>query len=391
MTLWIILLALLTTTNPSQNVPAPGIYRRDKQHAIKIALGDAHAQVRVWNRGKERSVEDVVWDHDDLISFKVQLSVNGKNKKLAFRVATNTSLQEVKSKAMWINSQVVQESKTGALFRRVEPCGLVAVDNFFRSVDTGEVSPPRRSLRRENEEACAKKLAALPSTKNKPKIFILLTMTVDVHIHVNYSLAGQQRDPVDRRRMYEDVAAFYAHNSSCSVVVVENSGADLRSLEARVPASRRASFEFLSVAPRNKHDIGSLEASAILDALAASVLLRNRSDSDLVVKVTGRYRVLDLVQKLEAQCFGSGSSHPSLVINRPSYNLNRQETTLIGFTRLTERALLGWAEGGACFECLATELVPLLRAFDPKSLCVLHKMPVIPAQEGSTSIWRDHV
>ena len=99
-------------------------------------------------------------------------------------------------------------------------------------------------------------------------------MTINVHIHVNYTPAGQQRNQSDRRRMYEDVVAFYAHNSSLRVVVVENSGANLSSIDARVPASRRGEFEFLSIPARNKHDVGSLEASAVLDALVASVMLR---------------------------------------------------------------------------------------------------------------------
>jgi hypothetical protein len=221
-------------------------------------------------------------------------------------------------------------------------------------------------------------------------------MTIDVNFRTpNYTAEGQQIDPVVRRGIYERSVRFWATNSSLPVTVVENSGADLASLRRLVPKERRASFEFISVKPRHDHDIGSMEVSAVLDALNASTLLKNRRAVDLVFKITGRYQVLDFYSRLSDACLTNLSSLPGLVVNRPDYYPSRQETTLIGFNSYTQSALLDWAEDGSkcCFEDQTGSLVMAINKVYPDRgfVCTLPKMPIVPVQEGSTSIWRDHV
>lgn len=237
------------------------------------------------------------------------------------------------------------------------------------------------------------------------QVYILLTVTLNINVKLHWGdNIPQQRGRSARRNIYERAVKFWSSNCTLPIIVVENSGADLRFLKRLVPDDRKASVEFLSVAPRQLHDIGAAEVSAILDVLKLSKLLRSRRSSDLIFKITGRYCIPNFYEIFSKACYSKEGHHPFLVINNPGFNISiskddkrvRQETTVIGFTKHVESSLFNWATlGGSCFECHATDMVESIlnnkSSVSPDQVCVLPHIPVIPVQEGSTSLWRDHI
>jgi hypothetical protein len=155
-----------------------------------------------------------------------------------------------------------------------------------------------RILTRKNEEW----VSASARNDGSVKIFVILTMAININIAIDIPGAPQQRNHLERRSLYERSVSFWSENSSLPIVVVETTNASLNSLRERVSSSRNESFEFLSIPPRNNHDIGAAEASAVQDALRTSILLKGRSNSDLVLKITGRYCVHNLAEIITETC-----------------------------------------------------------------------------------------
>jgi hypothetical protein len=84
--------------------PHPGIYRRDKQHALKIAHGVNPRDIRVWNHGDEKEVATTRTSEGDVDSFTIVL--HNEKKPTTFKVL--------------VAEDAVQEEKTGNLWRRVQ-------------------------------------------------------------------------------------------------------------------------------------------------------------------------------------------------------------------------------------------------------------------------------
>lgn len=130
-------------------------------------------------------------------------------------------------------------------------------------------------------------------TSGAPRI-LLMTATVVPDPNVSSRLAVL--DPEDRRRQYEQALGFYARLGGGhldGIVLAENSGADLSSFAALVPAT--LPLELLSIPPTStapKTRRGYLEMVLVDSAFASSTLLAQ--PRAVAVKVTGRYRVDNL-------------------------------------------------------------------------------------------------
>lgn len=86
-----------------------GIYRKDKQHAIKISaeLHSGKAQLHVWNHGEEKHVR-AMFSGEVLDSFGIKL--HGEKRETVFKVLSENSIQEqTESMAVWSR---VERTKT---------------------------------------------------------------------------------------------------------------------------------------------------------------------------------------------------------------------------------------------------------------------------------------
>lgn len=94
----------------------PGIYRRDKKHALKIARTESSPGIRVWSRGQEKEVE-LASNEPDVFS----VTQHGEKRPTKFKILTENSIQERGSGGyVWtatsksINNEVLPELDTGA-------------------------------------------------------------------------------------------------------------------------------------------------------------------------------------------------------------------------------------------------------------------------------------
>jgi len=254
-----------------------------------------------------------------------------------------------------------------------------------------------------------------------PRTFVVLTAAI--HAFVNLARRGlkaQQRNETERRTMYENVVRRWAVESTLPIVFAENSGADLTSLEAQVPAWRRSQFEFLSVRNpleklpfRAKPDLGRLEARTIVTALNTSRLLATRCPHDLIYGITGRYFVHRFEHLVHEQCLqGRGAENMPLVTpQNPVWAINTTqeraryelETSVTGFAASYALQVFGWAIAppGQTYDryvhcAIGSEvnlgkLVYRMRQ-DPSLkglVCDLPSLPIMPVREGSTGKYRD--
>jgi hypothetical protein len=127
-----------------------------------------------------------------------------------------------------------------------------------------------------------------------PKVVLLLTATIDAR---NVSFV-ERTDPLERAKDYRDALRWLAGASlSSPVVFCENSGYDLtefvRDLEGNGPSVEWLQF----CAPRCDPSVGKGrgELGIIRYAVDNSATI---SSADLVVKVTGRYKILNICRVL---------------------------------------------------------------------------------------------
>ena len=263
----------------------------------------------------------------------------------------------------------------------------------------------------------------------RPRISIILTAAVKAFINLaRRGLKGQQRNTTERLEMYEQVVRRWAVASNVQVVFAENSGADLSTLEAAVPAWRRSRFEFLSMPyqperlpARGRPDVGRIEARTIIGALNASKLLADRCPHDLIFGVTGRYFVHDFEHLVNQKCLrgrGKGPGQlplPLVTPQNPSWRFigegvaershHERETSVMGFAASYAFEVLGWAVAPLpeMYEEYAhwsigseVHLGKLVRrmeedpALKPR-ICDLPSLPIMPVKEGSSGKWRESV
>lgn len=89
----------------------PGIYRKDKHHAMKVMaeVFEGEVKVRAWNHGEEKRVR-VLLSGDKLDSFGLKL--HGEKKETMFKVLSENSIEEqTDSRAVWTR---VERIKTEA-------------------------------------------------------------------------------------------------------------------------------------------------------------------------------------------------------------------------------------------------------------------------------------
>ena len=225
---------------------------------------------------------------------------------------------------------------------------------------------------------------------------VMLTATIShpVDLTGRWFGAKQQLDEDDRRRTYEESVLRWATESSVPVMLVENSGASLDSLRARIPAARRPTFELVSVnrsTTCDEMEIGCHEAMAILDGVRASRLAVPFSH---VLKVTGRYVLKDF--SMEALLASCATDAPELMVQNPEWQKHqrgepgwRQETQVFGFRKAAAEEIFGWARAGKKKqEKHIAEAAERLRAAGA-DVCDLPSMPLRdPVAEGSTGIVR---
>ena len=88
-----------------------GIFRKDKQNAMKIAVDEEKQMVHVWNRGKEKQVTGTVFRDDELVSFTVSLS-GPKKETSSFRVVSEFAVEELgETKARWTNTKARESAE----------------------------------------------------------------------------------------------------------------------------------------------------------------------------------------------------------------------------------------------------------------------------------------
>lgn len=254
-----------------------------------------------------------------------------------------------------------------------------------------------------------------------PRTFVVLTAAIKAFVNLaKRGLRAQQRNETERRLMYETVVRRWAIGSTLPVVFAENSGADLTSLEAQVPAWRRGQFEFLSVRnpteklpPRARPDLGRLEARTIVTALNTSRLLATRCPHDLIYGITGRYFIPRFEHHVHDQCLRGRRSDelPLVTPQNPTWGRNTTkertryelETSVTGFAASYARQVFGWAIAtpGQRYDyyvhCVIGSELNLGRLVyrmkqDPSlrgRVCDLPSMPIMPVREGSTGKYRE--
>lgn len=145
-----------------------------------------------------------------------------------------------------------------------------------------------------------------PSLLASPAPRILL-MTATIQPDPNASVGLSLVDPDQRRRQYEEAVRFYAGQGAGhldGIVLAENSGSDLSSFAPLVPES--LALELLTVPGEPttaETDRGYLEMMLVARAFETSELLQQPGAT--AVKVTGRYRIENLVPLMGSMRSGS--------------------------------------------------------------------------------------
>ena len=223
--------------------------------------------------------------------------------------------------------------------------------------------------------------------------------------------------------MYENVVRHWATASNVSVVFAENSGADMASIEAKVPVWRRSRFEFLRVIKekerlpfRARPDVGRFEAQSIVYALNNSRLLATRCPDDAIFGITGRYFVHDFERLVNHKCLrgrgriveGDDTSRPLpwVYVQKPEWlerTGNERETSVLGFAASFAASVHGWAVQPVVnmtydryTKVAISSEVHLGKLYhhmnsdrtSKSRVCDLPPLPVLPTREGSTGKWR---
>lgn len=88
-----------------------GIYRKDKNHAVKVMVevSEGQVKVRAWNHGEEKQVRALL-SGDKLESFG--LSLRGEKKETLFKILSENSIQEqTDSRAVWSRKEREKSSE----------------------------------------------------------------------------------------------------------------------------------------------------------------------------------------------------------------------------------------------------------------------------------------
>ena len=240
-------------------------------------------------------------------------------------------------------------------------------------------------------------------------------MTASIQAFVNLARRGmrmQQRNTTERLEMYQQMVRRWAVASNVGVIFAENSGADLSSIEAMVPAWRRERFEFMTVPkfketlpPKCRPDVDRLEAQTIVHVINNSRVLATRCPNDIIFGITGRYFVHDFEHRIHNQCLDgkSGDDLPNVLVQNPTWGMNRgkgeRETSALGFRASFALNVHGWAVmpvGQMTYKeyvmtAIGSEihLGRLVKQMDrhpelKKGVCDLKPLPVHPVHEGSS-------
>ena len=127
------------------------------------------------------------------------------------------------------------------------------------------------------------------------KITLLLTTTVKVQSQVSWL---KQKDGEERKKMYEEIIGLWLEKTNLNIVVIENSGYNFENLKKKFKKYINR-FEIISFSynqiPKVELEMlnnfvakGQHEIYAINYACQKSKLI---SESDFVIKITGRYFV----------------------------------------------------------------------------------------------------
>lgn len=127
---------------------------------------------------------------------------------------------------------------------------------------------------------------------------LLLTTTVNVRSNISWL---KQKDKLERKKMYKDIIKHWLKNTNFNIVVIENSGHKFENFKKNLKEYSHR-FEIITYNYKKipKSDLISLnqyvakgqhELYAIKYACSKSKLI---SESDFVIKITGRYYVPDL-------------------------------------------------------------------------------------------------
>lgn len=176
------------------------------------------------------------------------------------------------------------------------------------------------------------------------RIVIVLTCTVNTQPHINWL---KQRDSSERLKMYLDIIIKWLINSKLQIVVIENSGIDLKNeISEHYPhfnindysdRFESISFSYNSIPIKDKHFLDAHEAKGHHELYAINYAHNNSKlikECDYLIKITGRYFIpkleIILIDKLINHC-DKVKNHNNKVTS--NINIIRQSQKWRGWNR----------------------------------------------------------